>query len=145
MKAPTYLSPLDEHSFNLGMIYAFAEAVASGCKPMAYGPPLEPAELPAVLTAAHGIAEEFGVLIEHDAGFIPSLLFNPAFTRGKEVVVLTRDQATLDAYLALQQRQAAAQSQPPSSPAGVQVARELGGLLGYAQEAIDGLLRHPRF
>ncbi len=32
---PDYLQPLDIRAFKLGMIYAFTEAVASGCKPLA--------------------------------------------------------------------------------------------------------------
>lgn len=145
MKVPTYLGSLDERSFDLGMIYAFAETVASGCKPLAYSPPLEPAEVPAVLAAAHGIEQEFGVLIRHDTGFVPSLLFNPAFTQGKEVLVICRDQSVLQSYLTLQQRQTAAQSEPASSRSHVQMARDLGRLLGYTEDAIDGLLDHPRF
>ncbi len=145
MQVPAYLGALDGNSFKLGMIYAFAEVVTSGCKPLAYSPPLEPGELAEILQGARHVAEEFSVLVHHDTGFLPTLLFNPAFTAGKEVIVLARDQATLDAYLALQQRQRDVQAEPPGATSHVQIARDLGCLLGYEEVVIENLLRHPRF
>lgn len=145
MQIPANLGPLDARSFELGMIYAFAEVVASGCKPMAYSPPLEPGDLAEVLQGARSIAQEFAVLLHHDTGFLPSLLFNPAFTTGREVLVLARDQATLDAYLALQRRQREAQAEAAGGTSHLQIARELGLLLGYEEVVIENLLRHPRF
>lgn len=145
MLGPASLAPLDDRSFGLGMIYAFAEVVASGCKPMAYSPPLEPGDLAPMLAGAQEIGKEYGVVVRHDAGFTPTLLFNPAFTAGKEVIVLAASPEVLDRYLALQARQQQGPGHLDEQAFREQVARELGELLGYSSQVIDDLLVNPRF
>lgn len=144
---PDYLQPLDTRSFGLGMIYAFAEIVASGCKPLAFSPPLDPEELPETLSAATLMAGEYGVLAEEETTPLETMLFNPEFTRGKTLVLIAADSDVLNSYHALKTRKEAAAALPEGqrSAAEAEIARELGRLLGYSEEVIADLLQNPRF
>lgn len=144
---PEYFEPLDLRSFKLGMIYAFTEAVASGCKPLAFSPPLEPAEYPGLLTLAEQLAQEYEVLAEGDEECIESLLFNPEFTRGKKIILIAESAAVLRAYKDLKARALAAAQLPEVQRQREQIAiaTALGELLGYSSEVIAGLLEKPRF
>ena len=51
---------LDKRSFILGMITAFSECVAAGCKRLALSPPLSEADYDAVADEAHEIIEKHG-------------------------------------------------------------------------------------
>jgi len=144
---PDYLFPIDERAFKIGMIYAFTEAVASGCKPLSFSPPLDPGEYAQALKAALLIAEEYGTVAEGEDEAIETLLFNPAFTRGKKLVLIGASPNVLDSYHTLKSRaQAATKLAGPEREAKeIEVARGLGRLLGYGDGAIEGLLRKPRF
>jgi len=144
---PDYLFPIDERAFKIGMIYAFTEAVASGCKPLSFSPPLAPGEYTQVLKAALLIAEEYGIVAEGEDETIETLLFNPAFTRGKKLVLMGATPDVLDSYHALKSRAhtAARLADSERQAEEIDIARQLGSLLGYSDGAIEGLLRKPRF
>ncbi len=144
---PDYLQPVDGRAFKLGMIYAFTEAVASGCKPLAFSPPLDPEEYVEALRGALLIAEEYGTAAEGEDTPLDTLLFNPEFTRGKLLVLMAADEAVLDSYHVLKARKRAAASLTgePRQAEEIEIARGLGSLLGYGEDAVEGLLRKPRF
>ena len=52
-------SHLDAPSYHLGMIYAFAEAVASGCKRLALSPPMTEEQLDSIIDQVRLIAREY--------------------------------------------------------------------------------------
>lgn len=114
---------VETRSFYLGMIYAFIEVVASGCKRLALSPPMTAEEMREVSESALAIAAEYGVLTHADDDCLETRLFNPAFTRDKHVLLFVADRATRDEYLA----------------------RGFGRLLSYSEEAVAGLLEKPRF
>lgn len=144
---PDYLQPLDIRAFKLGMIYAFTEAVASGCKPLAFSPPLDPDEYVEMLRAALLIAEEYGTAAEGDDTIIETLLFNPEFTHGRLIVLMATGRSVLNSYHALKARKSAAAALVDEQRLAeeIEIARELGRLLGYSEEAVEELLRKPRF
>lgn len=144
---PDYLQPLDTRAFKIGMIYAFTEAVASGCKPLSFSPPLESEEYLEALRAALLIAEEYGTVAEGEDQPLETILFNPEFTRGKMLVLMAAGPEVLEDYHALKVRKRAATSLAAGErqAAEEEIARALGRLLGYSDEAIEGLLRKPRF
>ena len=97
-------SNLDKKSFQLGMIYAFAEVVGSGVKRLGLSPPLTEEEYENLINDARDIAKEYNVVLHTDRNFLETLLFNPEYTRNKTVIHLAESQETVDEYLQLKER-----------------------------------------
>jgi hypothetical protein len=132
-------------SYHLGMVYAFSEVIGSGVNPLALSPPFTPDEYQRLKKPIEEIAKEYGVHTLVDEDFLTTKLFNPAFTEGKVVVHFAKAPAILDRYVklkALKARRIVEGKLPESEE---MIARELGDILGYDKETIDGLLRKPRF
>ena len=89
------MADLDRHSFILGMITAFCECVAGGCKRMALSPPLSAKDYEAVSEEAYEIIDKHGLLYYHEMNMDQpdNLRFN--------WIVIARRQQTLDDYLSL--------------------------------------------
>ncbi|MCX6648109.1 MAG: hypothetical protein NTV61_01790 [Candidatus Bathyarchaeota archaeon] len=132
-------------SYHLGMIYAFAEVVGSGVKPLALSPPMTREEQVRLRKPIQAIAGEYSVHTLVDEDFITTKLFNSAFTEGKVVVHFAKEASTLDRYRRLKELKARKQREGKLGEAEDEIARELGRILGYDDEAIEGLLRKPRF
>ena len=136
---------VEARSFFLGMIYAFIEVVASGCKRLALSPPMTAEELREVSDSALAIAEEYGVLTYADDDCLETRLFNAAFTRDKHMLIFVADRATLDEYLALKQLRARSLADGRLADHEEEIARHFGRLLSYSDQAIQSLLERPRF
>ncbi len=52
---------IDNKSFKLGMVFCFAEMVASGVKKIALSPPLSPEECRSITSKTNDIVERFGI------------------------------------------------------------------------------------
>ena len=140
------LDKLDRRSYNLGMIYAFAEVVGSGVKRLGLSPPLTEDEYDNVIDDTRLIADEYGVTLHTDRDFLETLLFNPEYTRGRIVIHLADSRETLDEYLRLKERKRRLEeSGELTRMKKVEIARGLGALLSYSEEAIERLLEKPRF
>jgi len=85
----------DRKSFILGMITAFCECVAGGCKRMALSPPLTAEAFDAVREAAYRLIEAHGLIHYHERN--EDL---PAEERFQWIVIAARQQ-TIDEYLRL--------------------------------------------
>ncbi len=94
---------LDQRSYQLGMIYAFAEIVGSGCKRLALSPTLTVEQFDAIWDDVRLIAEEYGLTLDVDDDFLVTRLFNPKFTRGKRVIHMVAEQETIDEYRRLKE------------------------------------------
>lgn len=136
---------VETRSFHLGMIYAFIEVVASGCKRLALSPPMTAGEFHVVSDSALAVAEEYGVLTHADDDCLETRLFNPAFTRDKHVLLFVADRATLDEYLALKELRARCLADGSLAAHEEDIARRFGRLLSYGDEAVGRLLENPRF
>ena len=86
---------MDRDSFILGMVSAFCECVAGGCKPLALSPPLTDEDYRRVGPAALNLAAEHGLIAYHEKN-----LDLPPEKRCHWVAVC-REQAVLEAYLKL--------------------------------------------
>ncbi len=140
------LDKLDRRSYNLGMIYAFAEVVGSGVKRLGLSPPLTEEEYESVIDDTRLIADEYGVTLHTDRDFLETLLFNPEYTRGRIVIHLADSGETLDEYLRLKERKRRLEEAGELTRAKEEeIARGLGALLSYSEEAIERLLEKPRF
>jgi hypothetical protein len=127
------------------MMYAFSEVVGSGVKPLALSPPFTPEEYRRLKKPIDEIAKEYGVHMLVDEHFLTTKLFNPAFTEGKVVVHLVKDPAILDRYEKLKALKAKKVKEGKLADFEEKIARELGDILGYDKETINGLLSKPRF
>ena len=89
------MADLDKRSFVLGMITAFCECIAGGCKRMALSPPLSAKADDIISDEAYEIIEKHGLLYYHEMNMDQpdELRFN--------WIVIARRQPTLDEYLSL--------------------------------------------
>ena len=139
-------SVLDLRSYQLGMIYAFAEIVGSGCKRLALSPTLTGDQFDAIWDDVKLIAEEHSLILNIDDDFLVTRLFNPEYTRGKRVILIATEQATLDEYEWLKElRRHSVAGGVIAEDVEMDLAWGLGRLLSYSDEAIRGLLTTLRF
>ncbi len=89
---------LDKRAFILGMVTAFSECVAGGCKRLALSPPLTQADYETVAEEACGIIEKHGLIhyIEENADQPEGIRFKWILIAGK--------QQTIDKYIELRRR-----------------------------------------
>ena len=140
-----HVNGFDLDSYHLGMIYAFAEIVGSGVKPLALSPPMTREEYDRLKAPIRLVADEYNVHLLVDEDFLTTKLFNPAFTEGKVVVHMAKDASTLDRYKALKEMKARKRREGKLGEAEEEIAVGLGLLLGYDKGTIADLLRNPRF
>ena len=88
----------DKRSFVMGMITAFSECVAGGCKRLALSPPLSAADFRSFSAEAYEIIEKHGLIHYHEKN-----LDQPAEKRFDWILIAAR-QETIDQYLALRAR-----------------------------------------
>jgi len=139
-------SVLDQKSYQLGMIYAFAEIVGSGCKRLALSPTLTIEEFDAIWDDVKLIAEEFKLILDIDDDFLTTRLFNPEYTRGKRVIHISAVQETHEEYKRLKElKRRSLEEGPLTEEVELELAWGMGRLLSYSDEAIRGLLDKPRF
>ncbi len=89
---------MDKRSFILGMITAFSECVAGGCKRLALSPPLSKADYQAVAADAYEIIEKHGLLYYHEEN-----RDQPEEIRF-EWILIAGKRATIDSYLSLRKQ-----------------------------------------
>ena len=89
---------LDQRSFILGMIAAFSECVAGGCKRLALSPPLQPEVFPEVGDEAYEVIEKHGLIHYHEQN-----LDQPEAGR-VEWILIAGKQQTIESYLELRQK-----------------------------------------
>lgn len=89
------MTELDRQSFVLGMITAFSECVAAGCKKMALSPPLTPEDCACFRAQAEEIIEKHGLIHYHEK--------NPELPEDKrfEWIVIAGKRDMIDRYLGL--------------------------------------------
>jgi hypothetical protein len=137
---------LDQRSYQLGMIYAFAEMVGSGVKNLALSPALTEDQFEDIIHEVRLIAEEYNLVLHVDRDFLETRLFNPEYTRGKIVIHLAAEKATIDEYESLKERKRRhLESGTLTEETELEIARGLGRLLSYSEESIRHLLEKPRF
>ena len=87
----------DKRNFILGMIVAFSECVAGGCKRLALSPPLYGADFAEIRDEAYAIIEKHGLLHYHEKNEDA-----PAAGRWEWICIAARE-ATFDEYRALRE------------------------------------------
>lgn len=131
---------IDQRSYTLGAIAAFAEMVAAGVKQLALSTPLEPDAMDGIMDDARRIAAENGVELYRETDFMVTDLFSSELTEGKDVLLIYRG-VTLEEYLALKREKARLiEAGAYEGAAREGVARRFGKMLSYSDEKIAELL-----
>ncbi len=86
---------MDKRSFILGMITAFCECVAGGCKKLALSPPLSHDDYAAVAAEACSIIEKHGLIHYHET--------NPDLPEPFDWILIAGKQETIEQYKSLRQ------------------------------------------
>jgi hypothetical protein len=94
-------NPIEQISFQLGVIFAFAEMVAADLKKMALSLPFLPKDYKPLIKDAKRIAREQGVKIKLEKKILTTDLFPEEFTKGKWVFILYKYPKVLKSYLQL--------------------------------------------
>ena len=131
---------IDQRSYNLGGIGAFAEMVGAGVKKLALSSPLDPEEMDATIQEAERIAADNGTGVYRETDFLVTDLFSANLTDGKHVLLICNE-TTLQEYMDLKARkQQLIEAGQYDSDARVEVAKRMGELLSYTEEKIASLL-----
>lgn len=135
---------LDQRSYNLGSVGAFAEMVGAGVKELALSAPLTPSEMDVFLPHAREVAERHGVDVYRETDFFVTDLFAASLTDGLEVLLIYRGE-TLPKYLALKdQKQTLLEAGIYDGSARTDLARRFGKMLSYTDDRITELLDQNR-
>lgn len=86
---------MDKYAFILGMITAFCECVAGGCKKLALSPPLTGGDYETVSQEAEKIIEKHGLLHYHETNLDRPVPF--------DWIVIAGKRETIEQYKALRQ------------------------------------------
>lgn len=127
-------------SYYAGSAATMAEFVSLGCKDLALSSPYTEEELAIMLEPTREAVREYGLPIYVERDFLVTPLYDAALTQGKTVILIARNQAVIDAYLALKAEMKQAMREGRGEQAAVDVARRFGKLLSYNDETIDRLL-----
>lgn len=131
---------IDQRSYQLGVIGAFAEVVGLGVKRLALSSPMSPAEMDALIDEAVEIIERNDAKAYRETDFLVTDLFPAELTEGKHVILIYND-PVLDEYLALKERkQELVDEGRYEGEARKEIAREMGRLLSYPEERIETML-----
>jgi hypothetical protein len=128
---------IDQVSFNLGVIFAFAEMVAIDVKKMAFSLPFLPEEYDRLAKDAKKIAKGEGVKMKLEKRILATDLFPEEFTRGKWVFIIYKYPEVLKSYLHLKSKKE--QLIKENNYKGKErkaIAVGLGKLLSYKMDAI---------
>jgi hypothetical protein len=96
--------PIDQTSFQLGVIFAFAEMVAADLKKMALSLPFLPKDYKRLVKDAKRIAKEEGVKLRLEKRLLTTDLFPEEITRGKWVFIIYKYPEVLKNYLSLKSK-----------------------------------------
>ena len=131
---------IDERSYQLGVIGAFAEVVGLGVKKLALSSAMSPEQMDALIGEAEKIIERNGALSYRETDFLVTDLFPSEVTEGKHVILIYRDPVK-DEYMALKarKRRLIERGRYEGEPRKA-IAREMGRLLSYPEERIEKTL-----
>lgn len=127
---------IDQRSFRLGSIAAFAEMVGAGVKKLALSAPMAAEEMDALLEEAERIVGEQGVELYREPDFLVTDLFSAELTEGKQVLLIYRGD-TAEEYLQLKaEKRNLEELGSYEGEARLDIARRMGALLSYSDAKI---------
>ena len=133
---------IDQMSFKLGVIFAFAEMVAYDVKRVAFSSPLSPQEYARLAQDARRITKEWGVKTMLEKRLLTTDLFPEEFTRGKWVLIIYKYPEVLKKYLSLKlKKERLIRENRYKGREREAIAVGLGDLLSYRKDVIKKKLK----
>ena len=121
---------------------AFAEVVDNGCKRLALSSPMTREQFASVIEDIREIAAKRDLILHVDDEFLETILFDHEPIRGKTVIHIVAEQATVDEYLGLKEKkQKHREAGTLNKEVELEVAWGLGRLLSYDDDSIKRLLK----
>ncbi len=131
---------MDQRSYNLGAVGAFAEMVGAGVKELALSSPLEPMEMDAFLPLAAEITARHQVEVYRESDFLVTDLFASSLTDGFDVLLIYRGE-TLERYNTLKAEKATMlRDGIYEGTRRSELARLFGKMLSYTDQRVSELL-----
>lgn len=131
---------IDERSYQLGVIGAFAEVVGVGVKKLALSSAMSPDDMAGLLEEAEKIVERNNAQSFLEIDFLVTDLFPVEVTEGKHVLFIYLDPVK-DEYMSLKTRkQKLIDDGQYEGEVRKEIAREMGRLLSYPEERIEAML-----
>ena len=131
---------IDERSYRLGGIGAFAEVVCIGIKKLALSAPMSPEDMDGLIEDAERIVADNGAKCFREEDFLVTDLFPESVTNGMHVLFIYLDPVE-EEYLALKAEKAdLLEKGEYEGEARLEVAREMGRFLSYPEERIEAML-----
>ena len=138
----TFEKEIDWRSHQLGAIAAFAEVVDNGCKRLALSSPMTGEQFDSVIEDIREVAAKRDLILHVDDDFLETILFDHEPIRGKTMIHIVAEQATVDEYLGLKEKKRRhAEAGTLTDDVEHEVAWGLGRLLSYDDDSIKRLLR----
>ena len=137
----TFEKEIDWRSHQLGAIAAFAEVVDNGCKRLALSSPMTREQFDSVIEDIREIAAKRDLILHVDDEFLETILFDHEPIRGRTVIHIVAEQATVDEYLGLKEKKRKHRdARTLNEEVELEVAWGLGRLLSYDDDSIKRLL-----
>jgi uroporphyrinogen-III synthase len=134
--------PIDQTSYHLGVIFAFAEMVAADLKKMALSLPFLPKDHERIVKDAKRIVREEGIRIRLEKHLLTTDLFPEEFTRGKWVFIIYKYPKVLKKYLSLKSKKERLIHEDRYKGKGREaIAVGFGDLLSYRKDVIRKKLK----
>lgn len=138
--AAQYQNPVDDYSYQLGIMGAFAEVVRLGVKTVALSEVMSPEQMDHILHDAQVVADRNDVKLYREPDLLVSDLYPQDIATGKHVLLIYSGD-TLERYLTLKADKARlVENDEYEGAAREDIARRFGRLLSYPDSVIDGLL-----
>jgi len=133
---------IDWRSHQLGAMTAFAEVVDNGCKRLALSSPMTREQFDTVIENIREVAAKRDLILHVDDEFLETVLFDHEPIRGKTVIHIVAEQATVDEYNGLKEKKRRHRdSGTLTEEVELEVAWGLGRLLSYDDDSIKRLLK----
>jgi catechol 2,3-dioxygenase-like lactoylglutathione lyase family enzyme len=132
--------PVDDYSYNLGVVGGFSELVNAGVKQLALSPTLTPEEMDAFMVDAEKTASKHDVSLYREPDLIVTNLFPADIAKGLEVLLLFQG-TTIDEYHALKAEKLKMENSGTyTEQAQIDISRRFGRLLSYSPRKINALI-----
>ena len=133
---------LESEAYQLGIktgaLAAFCEAALTEAKAMSFSSAYSPEEYEILSSEAEKYAEKYGVHLYLDKELLKTELFKKVKTTGKWVYIIYKDKLVLKKYLSLKaKKNRLVKTGKYSYNARMEIAKELGRLLGYSEKYIN--------
>jgi hypothetical protein len=133
---------IDRRSFQLGVLFAFAEMVAADLKKMALSLPFLPKDYEPLVKDAKRIAKEEGVKLRLEKRLLTTDLFPEEITKGKWVFIIYKYPEVLERYLSLKsKKKQLIREKTYKGKKRETIAVGLGELLSYKKDVIKKKLQ----